>query len=238
MKNVRPDRVMFLDIETVPQYPNYLLMPIELRNFWDKKATHLNKRESPLKQYVRAGIYAEFGKIVCISAGFINTGKKADELRIKSFFGTDESSILSEFKRMLTKFDKNEETWLCAHNGKEFDYPFIARRMLLNNIEIPDILDLRNKKPWEVKHFDTMDMWRFGDYKHYTSLDLLCHIFDIPTPKDNLDGSMVGQTYWVEKDIKSIVKYCQKDVVATTRLFLKYLNKPIIDDSHVIITNT
>ena len=229
---VLEENILFLDIETVPQYPEFEQVSDEMKYFWEKKAQKINseKDSNPAKIYERAGIYAEFGKIVCISVGFINN----DTLRLKSFYGDDEILILEEFKSLVVKSYSALDKYLCAHNGKEFDFPYIARRMLINGISLPPALNLTGKKPWEIKHLDTMDMWRFGDYKNYTSLALLTQIFSIPSPKDDIDGSMVGKVYWQDKDCKRIAKYCEKDVIAIAQLYRKFLCKPLLADDKIL----
>jgi len=232
--NLNLKDILFLDIETVPQYPNFEMLSNKEKHLWSKKASHLiSKNETAKEIYNRAGIYAEFGKIVCISTGFISEQNNKKEFRLKSFFGDDEKQLLISFADMLnTHYNKNKH-YLCAHNGKEFDYPYIARRMLINGIKLPKILNISGLKPWEVKHLDTMDMWRFGDYKSYTSLDLLTAIFNIPTPKDDIDGSMVNKVYYQENDLLRIVTYCEKDVLAITQLLLKYRNENLLLNSEI-----
>jgi len=232
LEQVRKENVLFLDIETVPQYPEYEQLPDNLKKLWAVKAA---KQPPPgtvsaEEFYERAGIFAEFGKIICISVGLINDGT----LRIKSFSGKNEVELLNDFANLLnTRFNK-PEFLLCAHNGKEFDFPYIARRMLVNGIKIPLLLDTAGRKPWEVQHLDTMELWKFGDYKNYTSLALLTAIFDIPTPKDDIDGSQVAGVYWKEDNLSRIVEYCQKDVIAIVQLFLKYKCESIIPDDRII----
>ena len=234
LKDLNLDNVLFLDIETVPSSPNFEAVPEKMKMLWEKKAEQL-RRQNPEQTadslYNRAGIYAEFGKIVCISCGFTN-GK---EFRVKSFYGEDEKILLEEFAQMINSHFNTNYHLLCAHNGKEFDFPYIARRMLVNMVEIPDILDLSGKKPWEVRHLDTMELWKFGDYKHYTSLELLAAIFDIPTPKDDIDGSMVGSVYWEEKNLERIVSYCEKDVLTIAHLLRKYMGMDLIKDEDIIV---
>lgn len=228
------DKILFLDIETVPASPTFEDMDERFRKLWEKKAEQLkrNKPDATADQlYTSAGIYSEFGKIVCISCGFMN----GREFRLKSFYGDDEKVLLDEFAYTLTNHFSDGSTLLCAHNGKEFDFPYIARRMLINGVKIPDILNLAGKKPWEVKHLDTMELWKFGDYKHYTSLELLCAVFNIPTPKDDIDGSMVGHVYWVEKDLPRIAEYCQKDVVTIAQLFRKYLGLGLLSENDIVV---
>ncbi len=234
LKDLSLDDVLFLDIETVSSFASFDQLPERFKTLWEKKAELLrrNDPDSTADQlYKSAGIYAEFGKIVCISCGFAN----GNEFRIKSFYGDDEKILLTEFADLLNKHYLGSRYLLCAHNGKEFDFPYIARRMLINHIELPDILNLAGKKPWEVRHLDTMELWKFGDYKHYTSLDLLAAIFDIPTPKDDIDGSMVGQVYWEEKNLERIVEYCQKDVLTIAQLLRCYMGIPMIKEEYVLI---
>ena len=233
LDNVKPEDVLFLDIETVPATPSYNLLDPPLQVLWDKKSKLFRSEEQSAEEaFERAGIYAEFGKIVCISAGFIKE-KNPLCFRLKSFYGDDEKSLLSEFITMISKFTKNKDFLLCAHNGKEFDYPYIARRMVVNNLIIPEILDNAGKKPWEVKLLDTMDLWKFGDYKSYTSLDLLTSVLGISSPKDDMDGSMVARIYWDDHDLKRIVRYCEKDVLAVAQVFLRFLHLPKIEEEKI-----
>jgi len=224
LANIKPEDILFIDIETVPVKSSYSNLDPVFQALWEKKSKQFRSEDKSAEEvYERAGIYAEFGKIICISAGFIKD-KDPYVFRIKSFYGDDEKSILSEFSAMLSKFTKNREALLCAHNGKEFDYPYIARRMIINNLIIPEILDNAGKKPWEVKLLDTIDLWKFGDYKNYTSLELLTSILGIPTPKDDIDGSMVAAVYYEEHDITRIARYCEKDVIAVAQVLLRFMN--------------
>jgi uncharacterized protein YprB with RNaseH-like and TPR domain len=220
--------ILFLDIETVPTYPEYADMPERFQKLWDHKAERLIKSETETSDqiYGKSGIYAEFGKIICISVAFFN----GNELRIKSFYGEDEKILLQEFSELIYRHFNLKQHLLCAHNGKEFDFPFIARRILVNGLKLPYMLNLAGKKPWQIQHLDTMELWKFGDYKHYTSLDLLAAIFDIPTPKDDIDGSDIARVYYKENDLERIVHYCQKDVIAVAQLFLRYLGEPLIKE--------
>ena len=223
-------KVIFLDIETVPQQKEFELLTEEQKKLWEQKAkfdSAYKAGEISLKDtYSRAGIYAEFGKIVCISFGYVSIEKGQRELRIKSIFDDDEKNLLTKLLKLIQGFDK--ETLLCAHNGKEFDFPYICRRLLLNSLKIPKLLDLQNKKSWEIKHLDTMELWKFGDYKHYTSLDLLATIFHIESSKKGMDGSMVGNVYYEEKNLKKIVEYCELDVWVLANVFLKLNEMEII----------
>lgn len=225
---------MFLDIETVPESSSYELLNPRIQNLWDKKSRQFRSVDQTADDvYERAGIYSEFGKIICISVGLVRE-RNPYRFRLKSFFGKDEKSILSEFSGMLLKFSKtNREAVLCAHNGKEFDFPYIARRMIINGLIIPEILDNAGKKPWEIKLLDTMDLWKFGDYKNYTSLDLLTSVLGIPTPKDDIDGSMVAGIFYNEDNIQRIVHYCEKDVLAIARVLLRFMNLSGIDEDKI-----
>ncbi len=231
LNNIKNNQILFLDIETVPQFQFYNDLKDSWKNLWAKKSAYfLKEDEAPADVWKKAGIYAEFGKIICISVGFITEEK----LRLKSFYGNDERKLLHEFRELTIKYFNKNDKYLCAHNGKEFDYPYIARRMLINGISLPKILDLAGKKPWEIKHLDTLELWKFGDYKHYTSLELLTEIFNIPTPKDDIDGSMVSKVFYEDNDIERIVKYCEKDVVAVVQLFLRYKNQDLILPENII----
>lgn len=234
LDNVRVEDVMFLDIETVPVASSYDHLSPAMQALWDKKSKQFRTPDQTGKDvYERAGIYSEFGKIICISVGVIRE-KNPFIFRLKTFYGKDEKSVLSEFSGMISKFGRgNKEALLCAHNGKEFDFPYIGRRMIINGLPIPELLDNAGKKPWEVKLLDTMDLWKFGDYKNYTSLDLLTSVLGIPTPKDDIDGSMVAGIFYNEDDLKRIVYYCEKDVLAIARVLLRFMNLPGIEDDKI-----
>jgi 3'-5' exonuclease len=237
LEQIKLENILFLDIETVPQQNSFDGLKEEEKKLWERKAQYLKKEENESSGdiYNRAGIYAEFGKIICISAGcFIRTNGKRS-FRLKSFFGDDEKNLLQEFANMLTQHFSGTQHLLCAHNGKEFDFPYMARRMLVNGIKLPHALNITGKKPWEIQHLDTMEMWRFGDYKNFTPLNLLAHIFNVPSPKDDIDGSMVWKVYWQEKNLERIVTYCQKDVVTIARLFLKFRGEGILEDEEIVI---
>ncbi|MET0392446.1 MAG: 3'-5' exonuclease [Chitinophagaceae bacterium] len=230
--------ILFLDIETVPQHPDYDQLSPEWRSLWDIKAGYLirNKEEETAAGiYTRAGIYAEFGKIICISCGFIQGAGEQKKLCIKSFSGDNEALVLHAFAEMLKKWSATDQRYLCAHNGKEFDYPYLCRRMVINSVPVPPVLDMSGKKPWEVNHLDTMELWKFGDFKSYTSLNLLAHALGIPTPKDDIDGSMVGDVYWKENNLARIVNYCQKDVVTVTQVLLRMMGEPLVKAENVEI---
>jgi uncharacterized protein YprB with RNaseH-like and TPR domain len=226
------NNLMVLDIETVPQYSTYDKLPDNMKKLWDHKTQYQRKEETAEEFYERAGIWAEFGKIICISVGIFTKGRQTG-LRVKSYASHDEAELLINFGDLLRS--QPSSLILCAHNGKEFDFPYICRRMLINGLAIPPQLEISGKKPWEVNHLDTMELWKFGDYKNFTSLNLLTSIFNIPTPKDDIDGSMVGHVYWVENDLERITSYCQKDVVATAQLIRRYRGEELIADENIAL---
>ena len=236
LKNLNLSHVLFLDIETVSGYPDYESMPEDWQYLWEDKTKFQRKDEySPSEFYpMRAGILAEFDKIVCVSVGFIHHEGNQMEFRVKSFYGNDEKILLQEFAQLLARHYHGPQFRLCAHNGKEFDFPYIARRMLILGLEIPEILNLAGKKPWEVQHLDTMELWKFGDFKNYTSLKLLAASFGIPTPKDDIDGSMVGAVYYQENDLERIKVYCEKDTLTVAQLLLRFQGLPLITENNVI----
>lgn len=230
------ENILFLDIETVPEVENFSELSEEKQELFSQKTAYQRKEEVTSEDfYERAGIWAEFGKIVCISVGyFINFNSKNRAFRVTSFFGDDEVVILNGFKKLLESHFNKPEHVLCAHNGKEFDFPYIARRMIINQIALPEKLSLFGKKPWEIAHLDTLEMWKFGDYKHYTSLKLLTLILNIPSPKDDISGSEVCGVYYKDKDIVRIATYCEKDTIAVAQLLLRFNNEPLIDELNIV----
>jgi 3'-5' exonuclease len=233
LENHQLTSILFLDVETVPQFSDYEEAPSAIRELWDKKASLLrHEGETPQSLYHRAGIYAEFGKVICISCGMFSADGR---FRIKSFHGHDEKTVLADFAALCEKSFSRPDRYLCAHNGKEFDFPFLSRRMLVNGIRLPRILDTAGKKPWEVSHLDTLELWKFGDYKSFTSLNLLATIFGIPTPKDDIDGSRVWEVYWREGNLDRIVTYCQKDTLTVAQLFLRFRGEPILEPGKIDI---
>lgn len=223
-------KMLFLDIETVSAYKEWASVPEHFQSLWALKSATLQKnQQEPVSEsdlYTqKAGIFAEFAKIVCISVGLLQyEGDDIVKCKIKSFAGHDESLILKDFCDLLnTHYKDPEKDSICGHNVKEFDIPFLCRRLMINRLPLPSILDISGKKPWQTQHlFDTMDMWRFGDYKNYTSLNLLAAALDIPTPKDDIDGSMVGKVYWEDQDTDRISTYCQKDVLTVVQVMLTF----------------
>lgn len=231
LHNLNIEEILFIDIETVPLAPEYTELTERWQELWQHKMQfQISAGEPADALYERAGIYAEFGRIVCISTGYVVQKKGELHFRVKSFYDEDEKLLIQHFFNALHRFAKAGKRRLCAHNGQEFDFPYIARRALVNNINLPKVLDIAGAKPWEIKDvlIDTLQLWKFGDYKHYTSLSLLCELFNIPTPKDDIDGSQVAKVYWEDKDIDRIIQYCEKDTLAVANLLLKYKGDPII----------
>lgn len=232
---IKMNNVLFLDIETVPQKEYWSELPEITQELFSKKTAYQRKEEiTPEEFYERAGIWAEFGKIICISVAYFTNHSKERNLRVTSFSGDNEEQILIDFKQLLdTHFNKSYHV-LCAHNGKEFDFPFIARRMIIHQIELPEKLNLFGKKPWEVPHLDTMELWKFGDFKHYSSLQLLTSILGIPSPKDDIEGSLVAKVYYKDKNLERIVSYCEKDTIAVAQLLMRFNNEKLVEENEII----
>ncbi|MBT8307144.1 MAG: 3'-5' exonuclease [Maribacter sp.] len=233
LDKIQLENILFLDIETVPEVENYQDLDVVKQELWEHKSQYQRKDDFTAEEfYDRAGIWAEFGKIICISVGYFNVKGDKREFRVTSFHG-EESKLLKDFKKLLNNHFKYPKNLLCAHNGKEFDFPYIARRMIIHGIKLPYKLDLFGKKPWEVPHLDTMELWKFGDFKHYTSLKLMANILGISSPKEDIDGSMVRDVYYEEQDLDRIVTYCELDVVTTAQVLLRLRNEEILEESEV-----
>ena len=234
LQKINLENVLFLDIETVPEHPNFDDLDAEEKTLWEQKTTYQRKDEFTAEEfYDRAGIWAEFGKIICISVGYFANKGDIRQFRTTSFHG-EEEQLLLEFKGLLESHFNRPHHLLCAHNGKEFDFPYIARRMIINKVTLPFKLNLFGKKPWEIAHLDTMELWKFGDYKHYTSLRLMTKILGIPSPKDDIDGSQVRNVFYEEGDIDRIIVYCEKDVIAVTQILLRLRNEPLLTDDEML----
>jgi len=227
------ENILFLDIETVPETEHFSDLDATKQHLWDVKSKYQRKDEFTAEAfYNRAGIWAEFGKIICISVGYFKIESDIRTFRVTSFFG-DEIKILKDFKNLLISHFSQSKHLLCAHNGKEFDFPYIARRMIIHNMALPYKLNLFGKKPWEVPHLDTLELWKFGDYKHYTSLKLLTHVLGISSPKDDIDGSEVYGVYYKTNDIDRIITYCEKDTIAVAQVLLRLRGDELLDDSEI-----
>ena len=227
------EHILFLDIETVPEKPSFDELSEEKQMLWEQKSRYQRKEEFSAEDfYDRAGIWAEFGKIVCISVGYFTFKGDLRSFRVTTFHG-EEAQLLKNFKNLLNTHFSQAKQLLCAHNGKEFDFPYIARRMLIHGIALPYKLDLFGKKPWEVPHLDTMELWKFGDYKHYTSLKLMANVLGIPSPKEDMDGSMVRDVYYEKNDLDRIITYCELDVVTTAQVFLRLRGDELLQDDEI-----
>lgn len=238
LPHIHLENVLVIDIETVPAVPDFNSLSPIMQNAWEQKMTKYREEHEDVREhYFRsAGIYAEFGKIICISAGafFVNKQTGVLNFRIKSFSGHDEKKVLIEFSELLNlHYNDFKKHLLCGHNGKEFDFPYLCRRMLVHSLLLPRLLDISGLKPWDVAHLDTMELWKFGDKKNFTSLNLLAALFQIPSPKIGIDGSQVGGVYWKEDNLEKIVEYCQRDVLTVAQLLLKFKGMPVLNESEV-----
>lgn len=233
LKKITLENLLFLDIETVPEFDTFSKLDKDKQLLWEQKSAYQRKESYSAEAfYDRAGIWAEFGIIVCISVGYFKPLDGERTFRVTSFTG-DEVSILNGLKSLINTHFGQAKHRLCAHNGKEFDFPYISRRMLINRIELPNKLNLFGKKPWEVPHLDTLELWKFGDYKHYTSLKLMTNVLGIPSPKDDIDGSEINRVYYDENDIERIIKYCQKDTIAVAQIMLRLRNEPLLENHEI-----
>ena len=236
LDQLRLEEILFLDIETVPQEKSFGKLDEELQQLWTDKSRYSREKSgnSVEESYSEAGIYAEFGKIICISVGYFSTRLQERVFRVTSFYGHDEFKLLADFSELLETRTNHPFRLLCAHNGKEFDFPYLCRRMLIHRIKLPVLLDIAGKKPWEIAHIDTMELWKFGDYKNYTSIKVLAKIFGIPTPKDDIDGSQVRSVYYDLEDLDRIEVYCKKDVVTVARLLQCYRGEEAVKDDRIV----
>ncbi|MBL0310021.1 MAG: ribonuclease H-like domain-containing protein [Bacteroidetes bacterium] len=238
LSHINLRQLIFIDIETVPQFSSFSELSPTMKELWAIKHAHFKaENETPEDGYLkRAGVYAEFAKIVCISTGFFHVDKNEKTFRLKSFFGNDEKEMLQSFVDMLRSFGNPYKFHFCGHNIREFDLPFICRRLLIHQFDLPEMIDYSGKRPWETFDVDTLQLWKFGDYKHYTSLRLLAEILDIPTPKDDIDGKDVCRVYWQEQNLPRIMEYCQKDVVTVARLLQRFKGeKQILSDEDLVV---
>ena len=233
IRKLNLENLLFLDIETVPETESYSDLSEDKQKLWDSKSKYQRKEDySPEAFYDRAGIWAEFGKVICISVGYFTEVNSVRRFRVTSFYG-DEHGLLLEFKALIETHFSKPKHLLCAHNGKEFDFPYIARRMVIHKISLPLKLNLFGKKPWEVPHLDTLELWKFGDFKHYTSLKLLTSVLGIPSPKDDIDGSEIFRVYYEEKNVERIVTYCQKDTIAVAQVILRLRGENVLEADEI-----
>jgi len=233
LHQINLEHILFLDIETVPQHPNFEVLDDTAKELWELKTKYQRKEEyTPAAFYDRAGIWAEFGKIICISVGYFKMQGDVRNFRVTSFHG-DEIDLLKEFKVLIETHFNRPNHLLCAHNGKEFDFPYIARRMIIHGVELPFKLNLFGKKPWEVPHLDTLELWKFGDYKTFTSLKLMAYVLGIPSPKDDIDGSEVRNVFYEENNIDRIITYCEKDTITVAQIILKLRNEALLEEDEI-----
>lgn len=234
IRKLNIEHILFLDIETVPEEKAFIELSEEKKKLWGEKSKYQRKEEfTPEEFYDRAGIWAEFGKIICISVGYFKFKNDIRSFRVTTFQGS-EDKLLKDFSNLLESHFYKPHHLLCAHNGKEFDFPYIARRMIINDICIPVKLDLFGKKPWEVPHLDTLELWKFGDHKHYTSLKLLTNVLGIPSPKEDIDGADVRNVYYIDHGLGRIINYCERDVVAIAQVILKMRQEKLLEDAEII----
>lgn len=234
LDTVKLENILFLDIETAPFFQEYDEMPEPLKAHWDHKTQVLKIDRPPSEAYSRAGIYSEFGRIVCISVGYFRITSEGRQFRLKSFSGSDEKQLLQDFLQLLNTHYNKKESTLCGHNAKEFDFPYLGRRMLINGLALPSLLNIAGKKPWEVCLLDTMELWKFGDYKSFTSLDLLATVLGIPSPKEDISGKDIADVYWKEKNYTRISEYCQRDVITVAQILLKMRGEAILHNDEII----
>lgn len=231
---IQLENILFLDIETVPEFENFNSLDSDYQELFAQKTAYQRKEEITAEAfYERAGIWAEFGKIICISVGYFTFKKGEKQFRVTTFHG-EEDKILQDFANLINNHFSLPVHLMCGHNAKEFDFPYIIRRMFIHGIKVPNKLNIMGKKPWEVPHLDTMELWKFGDYKHFTSLKLLTKVLGIPSPKDDIDGSEVAKVYYIDKDIDRIITYCEKDVVAVAQVILRLRGEKLLQEDQIL----
>lgn len=230
MTKTDPEKILFLDIETVPLVYSYKDLPEIAKELWDKK-WQFNREVPPAEQYLKAGIYAEFAKVIVIGLGYYHQGK----FRVKALASDNERDILLQLSDLMKRYFYDKSHLLCAHNGREFDFPFLCRRFLINNLPLPALLQIQGQRPWEVKHIiDTLDLWKFGDLKNYSSLNLLAYVLGIPSPKDDMDGSKVAAVFYEEQNLEKIAAYCKKDVITLARVYQRFAGTGNLEEDAVI----
>ena len=236
MQHISLDNLLLIDIETVSEHPDHASLPDEWKELWQEKTGKYLPENTTAEEYypMRAAILAEFGKVVCISIGYFKKENGECRLRVKSVYGHDEKELLNNFCHIIRSFGPQVKWCFGGHNIKEFDIPFLCRRMVINNIEIPACMDFHGMKPWEAPVLDTLHLWRFGDYKHYISLKLLAAVLGVPSPKTDIDGSKVGGVYWKENDLERIAHYCQKDVATVAHVIFRFKNMPLLSEEQIV----
>jgi predicted PolB exonuclease-like 3'-5' exonuclease len=239
IRELKLENILFMDIETVPVRESFDQLSDTMQKYWEVRSAHFRGEEEAADVWSRAGLYSEFGKIVCVSAGIFSSLEEPRRFRIKSFYGEDETRILRQFSDLILNFSRGRDLRLCAHNGKEFDFPYLARRYIIAGERLPEILNIAGKKPWELNFLDTMELWKFGEFRHYSSLALLAEVLGISNPKDELDGSQVAGVFYREKDPGRIARYCEKDVLAVAQVLLRLRGEKLIPEENVeVIENS
>lgn len=233
LDKVQLDKVLFIDIETAPLFDRYSALTEEEKQFYSVKVPPVNEEQSDDERYQRAGLFAEFGRIVCISIAYIRDTRIGKEIRLKSFYHSDEEVILKDFSSLLESHFSSPYHVICGHNIKGFDIPFICRRLMIHRLPIPAIINVIGKKPWEINHLDTMEIWKFGDFRSSASLALLCSVFGIKTPKEDISGADVAEVFHRDNDLPRIKRYCENDVVATVQLFLAMKGDNLVDEGSI-----
>lgn len=232
---IETSSLIFIDIETVSSGKTFEDLPEEWKALWEKKFSKSLPDDTSIELYYqqRAALYAEFSRIVCISFGYYNGYRHEQTLRIKSLCGDNEKELLTDFRDIISGFEKHHKNWIFAgHNIKDFDLPFLSRRLIINSLMLPRSMDFYNLKPWEYHVVDTMNIWRFGDFRHFTSLELMAVSLGIPSPKSDIDGSQVAEIFW-QKDFSRIVEYCQRDVLTVANIIRRLNNQPALTDSQI-----
>jgi len=238
MNHISIKQLLFIDIETVPIQPDFNQLNTADKQLWAGKVNRYQNDAIDVEAMYtkKAGILSEFGKIICIAVGFITGNKNHFKLRVKAFASKNEKETLSSFIELLNRsFNNIHQFYFCGHNIKEFDIPYICRRIIINQLPLPPALNLSGLKPWEVNHVDTLDLWKFGDRKHYTSLKLLAHILNVPSPKDDIEGKDVARVFWQENDLERIANYCKKDVLTVAQIMMRFKQLPLFDDDHIFL---
>jgi len=237
MNHIRLKQQLFIDIETVPIQPQFEQLSKPMQHLFSSKTKHYKTNATVEELYIqKAGILAEFGKIVCIGLGYLTGKNEAYQMRVTAIANRDEQILLKSFLKLLSKsFNNVNQFSFCGHNIKEFDIPFICRRILINNLPLPEVLNISGLKPWEVNHVDTLNLWKFGDRKHYTSLNLLAHLLKVPSPKNDINGSEVANVFWQQNDLDRISAYCKKDVVTVAQLLMRFKQLPLLSEKQIKI---
>lgn len=228
MIGAETSNILFLDIETVPLVYRYNELDETTRDLWNRK-WQFQRDNTPEQHYAKAGIFAEFAKVVCIGLGYVHNNR----FRVTTYTDDNEQALLQRFAQLLNEKFNTDRNLLCAHNGKEFDFPFLCRRMLINAVPLPRMLRIQGLKPWQVPHIDTMELWKFGDIKNFTSLNLMAHVLGFPSPKDDIEGSMVAKVWYENNDPERIARYCRKDVITLARVYRRFAGEPNIEASDI-----